>query len=212
MAIRNDFAPGEVLAAADLNDTFGSKLDYPAGGSDGDLLAKDGTDAEWIAVPEAGLTLITSESFSAVSSVNINGCFSATYERYLLQFRGLGSEGLAIFWRMRSSGTSDSGNNYNVQTLIARDTSAFADRALSTSQGRFADVDVNAGIFVSQFFNPFLATRTTVVTQFTRSGATLFDVGINASEHTLANSYDGIELRSTVGNFSGTLRIYGYRN
>jgi hypothetical protein len=27
MAIRNDFAPGEVLAAADLNDTFGSKLD-----------------------------------------------------------------------------------------------------------------------------------------------------------------------------------------
>jgi hypothetical protein len=25
MAIRNDFAPGEVLAAADLNDTFGSK-------------------------------------------------------------------------------------------------------------------------------------------------------------------------------------------
>jgi hypothetical protein len=26
MAIRNDFAPGEVLAAADLNDTFGSKL------------------------------------------------------------------------------------------------------------------------------------------------------------------------------------------
>jgi hypothetical protein len=27
MAIRDDFAPGEVLAAADLNDTFGSKLD-----------------------------------------------------------------------------------------------------------------------------------------------------------------------------------------
>jgi hypothetical protein len=30
MAIRNDFAPGEVLAAADLNDTFGSKLTRPA--------------------------------------------------------------------------------------------------------------------------------------------------------------------------------------
>jgi hypothetical protein len=31
MAIRNDFAPGEVLAAADLNDTFGSKLPYSFG-------------------------------------------------------------------------------------------------------------------------------------------------------------------------------------
>jgi hypothetical protein len=30
MAIRNDFAPGEVLAAADLNDTFGSKVDVSA--------------------------------------------------------------------------------------------------------------------------------------------------------------------------------------
>ena len=31
MAIRNDFAAGEVLAAADLNDTFGSKLDLAGG-------------------------------------------------------------------------------------------------------------------------------------------------------------------------------------
>jgi hypothetical protein len=31
MAIRNDFAPGEVLAAADLNDTFGSKLPFSFG-------------------------------------------------------------------------------------------------------------------------------------------------------------------------------------
>jgi hypothetical protein len=31
MAVRDDFAPGEVLAAADLNDTFGSKLPYAFG-------------------------------------------------------------------------------------------------------------------------------------------------------------------------------------
>jgi hypothetical protein len=31
MAIRDDFAPGEVLAAADLNDTFGSKLNLAGG-------------------------------------------------------------------------------------------------------------------------------------------------------------------------------------
>jgi hypothetical protein len=31
MAVRDDFAPGEVLAAADLNDTFASKLPYSYG-------------------------------------------------------------------------------------------------------------------------------------------------------------------------------------
>jgi hypothetical protein len=31
MAIRNDFAPGETLLAADLNDTFGSKLNLAGG-------------------------------------------------------------------------------------------------------------------------------------------------------------------------------------
>jgi hypothetical protein len=31
MAVRNDFTAGEVLAAADLNDTFASKLDLAGG-------------------------------------------------------------------------------------------------------------------------------------------------------------------------------------
>jgi hypothetical protein len=47
MAVRNDFTAGEVLAAADLNDTFGAKVDYPSGGSNGDALIKDGTAALW---------------------------------------------------------------------------------------------------------------------------------------------------------------------
>jgi hypothetical protein len=47
MAIRDDFAPGEVLTASDLNDTFGSKADYPSGGSDGQALIKSGTTTAW---------------------------------------------------------------------------------------------------------------------------------------------------------------------
>jgi hypothetical protein len=55
-----------------LGPALADKVAYPTGGSDGDLLAKDGTAAEWIAVPEAGLTFITAESFSAVSFTNAN--------------------------------------------------------------------------------------------------------------------------------------------
>jgi hypothetical protein len=58
MAIRNDFAPGEVLAAADLNDTFGSKVDYPSGGADGEALLKSGTAAAWGAVSQKILQVV----------------------------------------------------------------------------------------------------------------------------------------------------------
>jgi hypothetical protein len=44
MAIRNDFAPGEVLAAADLNDTFGSKLPIAGGKILQIVRATDATD------------------------------------------------------------------------------------------------------------------------------------------------------------------------
>ena len=47
MAVRDDFSAGEVLAAADLNDTFAAKLDYPSGGANGDALIKDGASAVW---------------------------------------------------------------------------------------------------------------------------------------------------------------------
>jgi len=40
--------PGTSLAlATELDTQLGSKLDYPAGGADGDALIKDGTDALW---------------------------------------------------------------------------------------------------------------------------------------------------------------------
>jgi len=43
MAVRNDFAPGEVLLAADVNDTFASKLDLAGGKILQIVRAQDGT-------------------------------------------------------------------------------------------------------------------------------------------------------------------------
>jgi hypothetical protein len=66
MAVRDDFAPGEVLAAADLNDTFGSKADVTV-----DLESK--TAAYTLALADAG-KLITVNSSSAVTvTIPTNG-------------------------------------------------------------------------------------------------------------------------------------------
>jgi hypothetical protein len=71
MAIRNDFAPGEVLAAADLNDTFGSKLNI-AGGKilqivrDTDTTERTINSASFVDVTGMSVTITPQKSDSAI--------------------------------------------------------------------------------------------------------------------------------------------------
>jgi hypothetical protein len=71
MAIRNDFAPGEVLAAADLNDTFGSKLDL-AGGKilqivrATDATNRSSTSTSFVDVTGMSVTITPQKSDSAI--------------------------------------------------------------------------------------------------------------------------------------------------
>jgi hypothetical protein len=71
MAIRNDFAPGEVLAAADLNDTFGSKLNIAGGKILQIVRATDGTlrsttSTSFVDVTGMSVTITPQKSDSAV--------------------------------------------------------------------------------------------------------------------------------------------------
>jgi hypothetical protein len=71
MAIRNDFAPGEVLAAADLNDTFGSKLDL-AGGKilqivrATDTTVRETTSTSYVDVTGMSVTITPQKNDSAI--------------------------------------------------------------------------------------------------------------------------------------------------
>ena len=210
MAIRpSDFAPGEVLTSSDLNDTFGSKLDYPAGGSDGDLLAKDGTDAEWVAPDPGGLTLITSETFSAVSSVSVDGCFTSAYENYRIVLQGNGSVGTAsIFMRLRASGTDDAGTNYQrgviLMTNVSGPTASFAS-ATEAGVGGIGDTVHSADILVTR---PQKAAQSTIQAQNV-NGTTGFQFVLFGNNHTLSTAHDGFTIIAGSGTISGLVRVYG---
>jgi hypothetical protein len=209
MAIRNDFAPGEVLAAADLNDTFGSKLDYPAGGSDGDLLAKDGTDAEWVAPEPPGLELITSESFSAVSSVSLNGCFTSTYLNYKIMLRASMSTAAALQFRMRQSSSDDTGSVYIFQHVVGQSSTASASTGTGTSG--FFNSGNNATFFAcaSELFDPQIEANTVCQSTFRGSAPSNGAIGTIVNTTT---TYDGISISASTGNMTGAIRVYGYRN
>jgi hypothetical protein len=214
MAIRNDFAPGEVLAAADLNDTFddlrdglGSKLDYPAGGSDGDLLAKDGTDAEWIAPPDAGLTLVTSDTFSAVSSVSVNNCFTTTYKFYRLMFRLVSNTGTPnVSFRYRASGSDRTNSLYTTDQNFGASSNKTDNQ---TSHPTLFSISDEAQSQTLDIAFPAVAEFTSLTGSGFRSGSrqASFLGGVFRS----GTAEDGFTITVSSGTMSGQLNVYGYK-
>jgi hypothetical protein len=199
---------GDILTAADLNAEFGSKLTYPSGGADGDALIKSGTSAAWGAA--GGLTLITSESFSAVSSVQVNGVFSADYENYQIFITLTGSTAESLLWRVAAGGTPNSGTNYAHQQLRVGATSVTAARNTSVTSGRFGTVNTGLGAIDATIFRPFLAVQTKAISQcFDPTDTVRYEA--YASNQNQSTSYDGLVLFPGSGTITGEFRIYGLR-
>jgi hypothetical protein len=79
---------------------------------------------------KAGMVLLNTTSFSAVSSVSLPaGTFSATYDNYSIRFNNtVASSALWISARMRASGSDDSTSNYATQQYSASGTTVSASR------------------------------------------------------------------------------------
>lgn len=211
MAVRNDFTAGEVLAAADLNDTFASKADYPSGGTDGDMLVKDGTSTDWVTPSVAGLTLITAESFSAVSSVSLNGCFSATYQNYRVMLYTVASGSLNLRWRFRVSGADNSNSSYERQSLEGNSTTAGASRATGQDHHNLGDPSTtDYGAHVFDIWRPFDASATAMTNvELRRAGPVL---RLDNLQFTAATSFDGFTIYTSANNITGKVRVYGYKD
>jgi hypothetical protein len=207
MAVRNDFAPGEVLRAEDVNDTFASKLDYPAGGSDGDLLAKDGTAAEWIAVPEAGLTLVNSDTFSAVSSVSVDNCFTTTYEFYrvLLTFTASTSTP-NVSLRYRNGGTDRTDSLYTTDQNFGASSNKTDNQ---TSHPTLFSISTEIQSSTLDIEGPAQARFTTLTGLSFRSVARTASFLGGVFRSTAVN--DGFTLTVSVGTMTGSLNVYGYK-
>lgn len=159
-----------------------------------------------------GLQYITGQSFTAVSAVNINNCFTSTYDNYRLIIDASNISGTStVYFRLRLSGT-DATTNYAYQYLYANGTSVTALRASSQTEAWFFSSINSARSFGSyDFAAPALARATQVVGNsfYNNSNAELV---VWAVTHTTATAYDGITIFPGSGTMTGTIRIYGYRN
>ena len=152
-------------------------------------------------------------TFTAATSVSVNGVFDSTYDNYLIVLRavwGGASGGASTFVKVRASGT-DASSGYASQYLRANSTTVSGERFTSQTS-------VNIGGLGATLYNgkhlylygPNLAQPTAMRSVLVKSenSAEIRDV---AATHSTSSAYDGFtySTNSATG-FTGALTIYGF--
>jgi hypothetical protein len=165
---------------------------------------------------KAGMVLLNTTSFSAVSSQSVNSVFSSTYKNYRLVYNGTKTVDTPMLFRFRASGTDDSSANYywGANRSFASTATYELDKAAASTSGAFvstngANAFQNADITI---YSPFES----VVTKF--SGTNVFSSASSAAAigggwsfgaHLVASAFDGLTILAGSGTITGTVSIYG---
>jgi len=232
------FLTGDVLTAADTNGylmqgvlvfaTAAARDSAITSPQEGQTCYLKSTDAvmtysgsAWVAVGgSSGLTMITSSTFTAVTAVNVNNCFSATYKRYLLMFKYAGaSAGSTTFLKFRVSAADLSANYYYTaasvgitgptQVLIAgNNASTGFDLGAGSQTPNFNTAIVNVQY---PFVNNTQCDVHYSVASIGQSTTSMQKYATGAHNNTASGIIDGFSLLFS-GNSTGEVIVYGYAN
>lgn len=161
-------------------------------------------------VTGAGLDLITTQSFSAVSSVSVNNCFSGDYDNYRVMTNYVTSTTAVMNLRFRASAADNTAAVYQIR---GGDQGAFTSAALSDqTSAAVANSYAGGNTAVVDVCNPFTAKYT--LCPFITMGGTVAVVALSrfgALAHLSTSSFDGFSLYMASGTMTGTVSVYGYK-
>lgn len=162
----------------------------------------------------AGLQHIVSTSFSATAGINIDNCFSASFDNYVIYMEAAGAGGATnVQYRWRQSGATITTTNFQRQQLLGNGGTASAARVDNTSVAIFGGLGLGVGAYELKIFKPFLnTTKTSICTNVYDSAATATKVSVEGNGWSIAGIYDGIRFQTDAGTMTGSVRIYGLRN
>ena len=159
----------------------------------------------------AGLVYITSSTFSAASTVSVNGCFTATYENYrIVLYLSVATGTVLMQMRMRASASDDSSANYANQNLDVGGTTSTATRTTAATSMSVAYTSTSGGWGAIDVFRPQLAAPTYMVSL---SGVAVGNPGVElfSGGHNVSTAYDGFTIYPASSTITGSLAVYGYR-
>ena len=154
-------------------------------------------------------------SFSASSTVSVNGGFTATYDNYLVVTEFTSSSATGEWYlRLRASGTDATTayysafgfSSFNADSISGQGTTNGTDKISigysNSTLGATASTNVKA---------PAIARRT-LFEYLSNNPASTGNSRFGGGVHTTATAYDGFTLYPASGTITGTVRVYGLRN
>lgn len=160
-----------------------------------------------------GLVLVATSSFSAASTVSINGCFTTSYQGYLILVDATPSgAAVDLQLRLRVSGADNSTSNYNNQAIAGNATSVTAARTAATTQFRLGVAEVNRSAFEMTLVGPNETSYTTGRSSGLRSSASALIYELTGHYFAATTAFDGFTVYPSSGTITGTCRAYGYRS
>jgi hypothetical protein len=166
-----------------------------------------------------GMTLVSSTSFTAQSTVTVNNVFSAIYENYYVDLTLTQNTAASdTTWTLVNGGTPAASNwGHSTYGLARTAGSLTVHNSGGVNQATPYFFAINATQQLSTKINlsyPFATTRTLSITQSIASVSGFGDNHGIWSNATLNNStsYEGFRVSATAGTMTGTLKIFGIRN
>ena len=161
---------------------------------------------------EIGLWKIAETSFTTTATPFIDGCFSADFENYVVVFRGLSSlTGQYTNVQLRAA-TVAKATNYSRGGLVSTTGGALlADSGATGQNGWRMAGQSSSGIYATMnFYRPF----TSAETGYTVQSSYLGNLYSHAGAQTESYSADGFQIiaNGNAATYTGTMRVYGYRN
>ena len=167
-----------------------------------------------------GLWKIADQTVSAATQFVFDNCFTSDYMMYRVTVSITTSTATGLLLWQERVGGANANTSYTysgtlnqmsagspIQTLIGEQNAA---------HGAVADFDAassSQGHAVFDIANPQTSPYTSITSQYSvAAGNTGISGGQISSNHYVSTIYDGMRLFVSSGNFTGTCRIYGYRN
>jgi len=165
---------------------------------------------------KAGLVLLNTTSFSAVSSVSLAAStFTSTYTNYRILYYGSSSTTGQMTARLRAAGSDNSTSNYAFQNYAATSASVSAGRATGQTSWEVIYQQSSDSLFTMDLLSPQATVKTLAfVTNMkdsynTNAAMSIGNVGCSFNATT---SFDSLSLIPSAGTITGTLYVYGYNN
>jgi hypothetical protein len=159
----------------------------------------------------SGLTLVSTNSFSASNQVNVDNVFTSTYQQYKI-FINLTAISAAtnIMFRLRVGGSTNSGNDYTFIGWDVNDAGG-SGAAASTATSRLVQFASNTGAATGttiEIFNP----QQTLITKAFLQHTTGTQYRSMAGFTSVTTSYDGFSLVADAGEtITGNYWVLGYQ-